>query len=106
MAICSVILATGSYTSGKIISTEELVKNTIFYNLESKAEELTTKALDAMGVRYRMWANENEKTSDLGAIALNKCFESSRIKREEIDYLIVAHNTGDDAILFLLFHLK
>lgn len=95
MAIYSVILATGSYTSGRVISTEELVKNTKFYR-DGKSEELTQKALDAMGTRYRMWAHENEATSDLGAIALNKCFESSILKREEIDYILVAHNTGDN----------
>src|SRR3989344_1258793 len=95
MTIYSVILATGSYTSGRLVSTEELVKDARFYR-EGKPEELTQKALDAMGTKYRLWANENEVTSDLGAIALNKCFESSILTREEVNYIIVAHNTGDN----------
>ena len=97
MAIYSVILATGSYTSGRTISTEDLVKNTVFYDKEGKVEQVDVeKSKTTIGVNYRLWAHDNEGVDDLGAIALNNCFESSFIKREEIDRIIVARNTGED----------
>ena len=96
MVINSIILATGSYTSGKIISTEDLVRDTIFYDKKGNIEKIDLEKIKTtIGVEYRMWANDDEQVEDLGAIALNNCFESSKVKKDEIDYLIVAHNTGE-----------
>ena len=96
MSIYSVILATGSYTSGKIISIEELIKNTTFYKKDGTVDNFTQDEIkETIGVETRMYAHPNEDIDGLAAIALNNCFESSIVKRESIDYVIVARNSGD-----------
>jgi len=100
MGVYSVILASGSYTSGRIISTEDLVKSTKFYKKDKNGDVFEEKVnLDeiksTIGVNYRMWAREGERVEDLAFIALMKCFESSIIKPEQIDHVIVARNSGE-----------
>ncbi len=92
----TVIYATGSYTSGRVVGTQELIDEGNLVNEEGQPVPITQKNLEPIGVLTRMWANPGEMPSDMGAIALTKCFKSSRVTRQDIGMVITTHNTGDD----------
>lgn len=47
------------------------------------------------GIEERRYAEDKFTTSDLGFFAAEKAIEEAGINREEIDYIIFAHNFGD-----------
>jgi 3-oxoacyl-[acyl-carrier-protein] synthase-3 len=47
------------------------------------------------GIRERRYVPENLVTSDIAFDAARNALQSSRINKEELDYIIVAHNFGD-----------
>lgn len=47
------------------------------------------------GISERRYANPELKTSDLGYLAAEKAIEDAGIDKEDLDYIIFAHNFGD-----------
>ncbi len=99
MAIHTVIMASGHYVPPNSISTEDLVKRENIFKKGTR--ELDEVILDenyykTIGVKSRPYADDLEKTSDMGAKALINCFDTSFIDRSEISHVVVAHNTGDN----------
>lgn len=47
------------------------------------------------GIEERRYANENLNSSDLGFFAAEKAIADAKIDKEELDYIILAHNFGD-----------
>jgi len=47
------------------------------------------------GISERRYAEKELNTSDLGALAAEKAIADAEINREELDYIIFAHNFGD-----------
>ena len=47
------------------------------------------------GIKERRYANTDLNTSDLGFFAAEKAIEDAGINKEELDYIIFAHNFGD-----------
>jgi len=98
-SIRSVITGTGSFIPGNIVANEDFLKNTFLErNGESFAktnEEIIEKFGEITGIRERRYADDDMVASGLAARAAEQAIESSGIDREELDYIIVAHNFGD-----------
>ncbi len=80
------IIGSGFYVPEKILSNFDLEKI-----VETSDEWITTRT----GIRERRLAADNETTSDLALKASLKAISNAGIKKEEIDYIIVATVTGD-----------
>lgn len=80
------ILGTGSYVPDKIVTNEYL---------ESKLDTSASWIYENLGIKERRIASENQSTSDLAYESGMKAIESSGLKKEDIDLIIVATSTPD-----------
>lgn len=93
------ITGTGSYIPANI------EKNENFYNHEflnsdgstinAPSEVIVRKFKAITGIDERRYAKSHLNTSDIASFAAEKAIENAKIDREELDYIIVAHNYGD-----------
>ncbi|MFA7492538.1 MAG: ketoacyl-ACP synthase III [Proteiniphilum sp.] len=95
----SVFTGTGSYVPAKQIKNE-FFHNYEFYDstgekLLTPNEEITRKFEEITTIVERRYAEDNESTSDLALVAAEKAIEAAGIDREELDYIIFAHNFGE-----------
>nr|WP_298994198.1 3-oxoacyl-ACP synthase III family protein [uncultured Polaribacter sp.] len=61
----------------------------------SPNEEIIEKFKAITGIEERRYAVDKYKTSDLAFFASEKAIEDAKINKEELDYIIFAHNFGD-----------
>ncbi|MAJ50943.1 MAG: 3-oxoacyl-ACP synthase [Flammeovirgaceae bacterium] len=95
----SVICGTGKYIPTKIISNEAFLNNH-FTDASGKAfsepnVEIIEKFEQITTIRQRRYADDNMTTSDLGWLAAEDALKSSGVERENLDYIIFAHNFGE-----------
>src|SRR5690554_1565797 len=97
--IYSVFTGTGSYVPPRQV-TNEFFKTYEFY--DSTGEKITTpneaiveKFEEITTISERRYAEENQVTSDLALIAAQRAIDASGIDKEELDYIIFAHNFGE-----------
>jgi 3-oxoacyl-[acyl-carrier-protein] synthase-3 len=97
--IYSVFTGTGSYVPPRQV-TNEFFKTYEFY--DSTGEKITTpnesiveKFEEITTISERRYAEESQVTSDLALIAAQKAIDASGIDKEELDYIIFAHNFGE-----------
>jgi|SRR5690554_5924872 len=93
------ITGTGSYIPTEIAKNEEFGDHS-FYNSDGSPfgqENVTIieKFKAITGIAERRYAHKDLSTSDMATFAAEKAIQSSGIDREELDYIIVAHNYGD-----------
>jgi len=97
--IRTVITGTGSFIPGRIIPNSEFLKTTFLERngtpFEKSNEETVQKFKEITGIEERRYADDNTLASDMGAQASEKALEMSGLDREQLDYIIVAHNFGD-----------
>lgn len=86
MSINSIILSTGSYLPPKILTNAELEKM-----VDTTDEWITQRS----GIKSRHIAADNQSTGDMAIIAARNALESSGLKADEIDGVIVATTTPD-----------
>jgi len=95
----SVILATGSYIPKRRIRNEDFLKNEFYDSkgkkLEKSNEEIISKFLEITAIKERRYVIDEHVTSDIAYFAALDALESSKTDKEELDYIIVAHNFGD-----------
>lgn len=82
----AVILGTGFYVPSKVITNSDFEKI-----IDTTDEWISQRT----GIKERRVASKDESTSDIGAKAALKAIENSKIKKEEIDFVITATVTGD-----------
>lgn len=97
--IYSMITGSGSYLPPVKVSNEMFEKNE-FYNqegerLQKEPKEIIRKFYEITEIAERRYVEDNIVASDIGYFAAEDALESSGTDREELDYLIVAHNFGD-----------
>ncbi len=100
--IYSVFTGTGSYVPTKQI------KNDYFHSYEfydstgekipTPNEEITRKFEEITTIAERRYAEDNESTSDLALIASQRAIEAAGIDKEDLDYIIFAHNFGETTL--------
>ena len=93
------IVGTGSYIPEKKVSNDAFLQNEFLTaegeKLMTKNDEIIAKFEEITGIKERRYADENHVASDLATFAARDALESSKIDKETLDYIIVAHNFGD-----------
>jgi 3-oxoacyl-[acyl-carrier-protein] synthase III len=97
--IYTVITGTGNYIPTKLIRNEDFLINE-FYDAEEKKldkgkEEIIDKFFEITTIAERRYVMDNLLTSDIAYYAAIDAIKSADIDKEELDYIIVAHNFGD-----------
>lgn len=97
--IFSVIAGTGSYIPSKVVKNEDFLKN-VFYDTDGTRfiqsnEEIIKKFEKITGIKERKYVTDDLVLSDIAFFAAKNALESSKIDKESLDYIIVAHNFGD-----------
>jgi 3-oxoacyl-[acyl-carrier-protein] synthase-3 len=98
-AVYSVITGTGSYIPTRNIMNKDFLINE-FYDetgkkLEKENQEIIDKFFEITTIAERRYANDNLATSDIAYYAAIEAIKSAEIDKEELDYIIFAHNFGD-----------
>ncbi len=93
------ITGTGSYIPAEIEKNEDF-HNHEFLNSDGSSinapSEIIVKKFKAItGIEERRYAKKHLNTSDIASFAAEKALEGAKINREDLDYIIVAHNYGD-----------
>lgn len=98
-AYYSIIAATGKYIPTKVVKNEKFLKHK-FYN--SSGEQLIKPNMEIIDkfrqiteIEERRYVEDDLVASDIGFLAASDALASSGINKEELDYIIVAHNFGD-----------
>ncbi|MCH8330258.1 MAG: ketoacyl-ACP synthase III [Bacteroidetes bacterium] len=97
--IYSVITGTGNYIPSESIRNEDFLANefcdTDGKRFEKSNQEIIDKFLEITTIEERRYVTDNLVTSDIAYHAAVDAIESANIDKEELDYIIVAHNFGD-----------
>ncbi len=93
------ITGTGSYLPKLVIENNHFEEKE-FLNADGSPFEhnnaIIIKKFKAItGISERRYAANNLNTSDIASFAAKKAIANAKINKEEIDYIIVAHNFGD-----------
>ena len=64
-------------------------------NIQSSNAEIIEKFKSITGIVERRYAPDEINSSDLAALAASIAIKDSKLDQETLDYIIVAHNTGD-----------
>lgn len=98
-AIYSVITGTGNYIPTERIKNEDFLSNEFYDKVGNKLEktnqEIIDKFLEITTIAERRYVTDNLVTSDIAHFAAIEAIKSANIEKEELDYIIVAHNFGD-----------
>lgn len=93
------ITGTGSYIPSIITKNEDFLEHEFLgtdgENFTSENTVIIEKFKAITGILERRYASSNQNTSDLGHLAAEKAIQDAGIDKEELDYIIFAHNFGD-----------
>ncbi|MFO8235266.1 MAG: 3-oxoacyl-ACP synthase III family protein [Bacteroidales bacterium] len=97
--IYSVITGSGRCIPEKIKRNEDFLGND-FYDasitqIDKTNEEIIQKFSEITGIKERRYLEDNQVNSDIGFLAGLAAIKDAGINKEELDYIIVAHNFGD-----------
>lgn len=100
--IYSIFTGTGSYVPEKKIKNEHFHENRFLDStgelIPTPNEEITEKFREITTIEERRYAQDDELTSDLALKAAEQAVEAAGIDKEELDYIIFAHNFGETSI--------
>ena len=93
------IVGTGSYIPNNVEKNEDFF-NHEFLNSDGSTinapnEVIVEKFKAITGIAERRYVEDYLNSSDIAFFAAEKAIEDSKINKEELDYIIVAHNYGD-----------
>ena len=98
----SVFTGTGSYVPTKQIKNEYFHSYEFYDSTGEKLpalnDDITKKFEEITTISERRYAEDNESTSDLALIASQRAIEAAGIDKEELDYIIFAHNFGETRV--------
>src|SRR5690625_948627 len=94
-----IITGSGSYIPTKVRKNKTFEGNE-FYNpdgslIETAGHLVVDKFREITGIEERRYLKEDLVTSDMAFFAAEKAIADAGIDKEELDYIIVAHNYGD-----------
>jgi 3-oxoacyl-[acyl-carrier-protein] synthase-3 len=97
--IYSIITGTGSYIPPNRVKNEDFIDNK-FYDtegnrLEKSNEEIIDQFKDISAISERRHVSDDLVTSDIAYFAALEAIKSANINKEDLDYIIIAHNFGD-----------
>ena len=99
MKIYAVATGTGSYIPAVVVKNMDFA-NRLFLNsdgttIETPGEEIVNKFEQITDITERRFAEEKYVTSDIATFAAEKALQAAKFDKENLDYIIVAHNLGD-----------
>jgi len=97
--ISSKITGTGTFIPSLKKENTDFLEDRFLNNdgsdFASPNEEIIEKFKAITGIEERRYAVDKYKTSDLAFFSSEKAIEDAKINKEELDYIIFAHNFGD-----------
>ncbi|MFD2785616.1 3-oxoacyl-ACP synthase III family protein [Hymenobacter rubripertinctus] len=95
----SVITGTGSYLPTRIVKNEEFIPTAFFdadgVRLTKPGAEIVERFAQITDIRERRYAEADQVASDLAFLAAENLLATCSADREQLDYILVAHNFGD-----------
>ncbi len=93
------ISGTGSFIPKNIIKNDFFLDSE-FYDKNGEPypnsnKDIIEKFESITGIKERRYADKNHNTSDLATLASKEAIKDAGIDKEEIDYIILAHNFGE-----------
>ncbi|RLD60084.1 MAG: ketoacyl-ACP synthase III [Bacteroidetes bacterium] len=99
--IYSIITGTGSYIPPRRIKNEDFLSNEFYESdgrkIDKSNQEIIEKFLDITTIAERRHVENDVVTSDIAYFSALEAIKSANIDKEELDYIIVAHNFGEIA---------
>ena len=93
------ISGTGSFIPKNIIKNDSFLDSEFFDKngepYPNTNKDIIDKFESITGIKERRYADKNHNTSDLATFASIEAIKDAGIDKEEIDYIIVAHNFGE-----------
>ncbi len=98
-SIYSVITGTGNYIPTRRIKNEDFLSYEFYEKdgakLTKDNKDVISKFQEITTIAERRYVTKDLVTSDIAAFSAEVAIESAGIDKEELDYVIVAHNFGD-----------
>ena len=95
----TVITGTGKYIPTRKIKNEDFLSNEFYDDagrkLKKDNQEIIDKFFEITAIEERRYVKDDLVTSDIAGFAAEDAIKNSGIEKEELDYIIVAHNFGD-----------
>ncbi|MDJ0762748.1 MAG: ketoacyl-ACP synthase III [Myxococcota bacterium] len=95
----SVIVGTGSYIPEEVVKNKAFLDRAFFSSqgcvLDKPSDQIVEKLEEITGIKERRYVSGDLVASDIAFFAAEDALTSSRIDRETLDYIVVAHNFGD-----------
>ena len=95
----SIITGTGSYIPENQVPNSQFFIHKFYQEdgqpFATPPEEIVEKFESITGIYSRRYANPEEQSSHLATKAAERAIEDAGCSKEEIDYIILAHNFGD-----------
>ena len=97
--IYSIISGTGSYLPTKHVANADFLSHTFYEStgerINRSNEEIISKFQQITGIDERRYVEDEFVSSDIAFFAAEKAIANAGIDKEELDYIILAHNFGD-----------
>ena len=97
--VYSVITGTGSFVPEKKVKNSDFLSHEFYDSSGAKLptanEDIIDKFFEITTIAERRYADDAHTTSDLGFFAAEKAIKDAGIDKEELDYIIFAHNFGN-----------
>jgi 3-oxoacyl-[acyl-carrier-protein] synthase III len=98
-SIFSIITGTGSYIPSNLVKNESFLNNEFFEKdgkrIDKSNQYIIDKFEEISTISERRYVTKDLVTSDIAFFAAEEALSSANIDREDLDYIIVAHNFGD-----------
>jgi 3-oxoacyl-[acyl-carrier-protein] synthase III len=97
--IFSVITGTGNYIPPKQITNTDFLSNVFYDNtgqvIDKPNQHIIEKFQEITTIAERRYVSDDFVTSDIAYFSAIEAIKSANINKEDLDYIIVAHNFGD-----------
>jgi 3-oxoacyl-[acyl-carrier-protein] synthase III len=97
--IYSVITGSGSYLPKKVVKNSIFLKSEFYEptgeRIAKGNDEIVEKFKEITEIEERRYIEDEYVTSDMGYFAAAEAIKTTGIDKENLDYIIVAHNFGD-----------
>ena len=97
--IYSIITGTGSFIPPTVVKNEHFLTKEFYgangEKLVKKNSEIINKFNEITTISERRYVTDDLVTSDIAYLSAVEAIKSANINKEELDYIIVAHNFGD-----------
>ncbi|XCI74794.1 MAG: 3-oxoacyl-ACP synthase III family protein [Flavobacteriales bacterium] len=97
--IRSIIQATGHYLPKRIIKNSYFLNHNFYDNkglkINKSNQEIIQKFQEITEIEERRYVSDDLSSSDIATIASQRALSESQIDKEQLDYIIAAHNYGN-----------